>query len=108
MYLLTHSLSPVLLLVVVMKPKEFQTKISHANPLTLSLSVYPWCSCQGPSRGLQSGCFAAVFLSEAIQTDTTVVGVSFKACGWAVYLSRCYALVSLLTLCLTLNSMSHP
>ena len=39
MYLLTHSLSPVLLLVVVMKPKELKTKISHADPLTLSLTV---------------------------------------------------------------------
>ena len=36
MYLLTHSLSPVLVLVAVMKPKELKTKISHANPLTLS------------------------------------------------------------------------
>ena len=35
MYLLIHSL--VLVLVAVMKPKELKTKISHANPLTLSL-----------------------------------------------------------------------
>ena len=39
MYLLTHSLSPVLVLVAVMKPKELKTKISHANPLTLPLMV---------------------------------------------------------------------
>ena len=37
MYLLTHSLSPVLVLAAVMKPKELKTKISHANPLTLNL-----------------------------------------------------------------------
>ena len=37
MYLLTHSL--VLVLVAVMKPKELKTKISHANPLTLSQST---------------------------------------------------------------------
>ena len=37
MYLLTHSLSPVLVLVAVMKSKEPKTKISHANSLTLSL-----------------------------------------------------------------------
>ena len=40
MYLLTHSLSPVLLLVVVMKPKELKTKISHADPLTLPPRCY--------------------------------------------------------------------
>ena len=34
MYLLIHSL--VLVLVAVMKPKELKTKISHADPLTLS------------------------------------------------------------------------
>ena len=37
MYLLIHSL--VLVLVAVMKPKELKTKISHANPLTLSRVV---------------------------------------------------------------------
>ena len=36
MYLLTHSL--VLVLVAVMKPKVLKTKISHADPPTLSLS----------------------------------------------------------------------
>ena len=35
MYLLTHSL--VLVLVAVMKPKVLKTKISHADPPTLSL-----------------------------------------------------------------------
>ena len=39
---LTISLSPVLLLVVVMKPKELKTKISHANPLTLFLYHTLW------------------------------------------------------------------
>ena len=39
MYLLTHSL--VLVLVAVMKPKVLKTKISHADPPTLSLFV--WC-----------------------------------------------------------------
>ena len=34
MYLLTHSL--VLVLVAVMKPKVLKTKISHADPPTLS------------------------------------------------------------------------
>ena len=38
MYLLIHSL--VLVLVAVMKPKELKTKISHANPLILSLPLY--------------------------------------------------------------------
>ena len=37
MYLLTHSL--VLVLVAVMKPKVLKTKISHADPPTLSLLV---------------------------------------------------------------------
>ena len=37
MYLLVHSLSPVLVLVAVMKPKELKTKISHATPLTPSI-----------------------------------------------------------------------
>ena len=37
MYLLTHSL--VLVLVAVMKPKVLKTKISHADPPTLSLSL---------------------------------------------------------------------
>ena len=37
MYLLTHSL--VLVLVVVMKPKELKNKISHADPPTLSLQA---------------------------------------------------------------------
>ena len=37
MYLLTHSL--VLVLVAVMKPKVLKTKISHADPLTLSYVV---------------------------------------------------------------------
>ena len=37
MYLLTHSL--VLVLVAVMKPKVLKTKISHADPPTLSDTV---------------------------------------------------------------------
>ena len=37
MYLLTHSL--VLVLVAVMKPKVLKTKISHADPPTLSFSL---------------------------------------------------------------------
>ena len=36
MYLLTHSLSPVLVLVAVMDPKELKTKISHTHSLILS------------------------------------------------------------------------
>ena len=37
MYLLTHSLSPVLVLVAVMDPKVLKTKISHTPSLILSL-----------------------------------------------------------------------
>ena len=37
MYLLTHSLSPVLVLVAVMDPKVLKTKISHTHSLILSL-----------------------------------------------------------------------
>ena len=36
MYLLTHSLSPVLVLVAVMDPKVLKTKISHTHSLILS------------------------------------------------------------------------
>ena len=36
MYLLTHSLSPILVLVAVMDPKELKTKISHTHSLILS------------------------------------------------------------------------
>ena len=39
MYLLTHSLVLVLVLVAVMKPKVLKTKISHADPPTLSHSL---------------------------------------------------------------------
>ena len=35
MYLLTHSLSPVLVLVAVMDPKVLKTKISHTHSLIL-------------------------------------------------------------------------
>ena len=42
MYLLTHSL--VLVLVAVMKPKVLKTKISHADPPTLSHSLTHSCS----------------------------------------------------------------
>ena len=37
MYLLTHSLSPVLVLVAVMDPKVLKTEISHTHSLILSL-----------------------------------------------------------------------
>ena len=37
MYLLTHSLSPVLVLVAVMDPKVLKTKISHTHSLIRSL-----------------------------------------------------------------------
>ena len=39
MYLLTHSLSPVLVLVAVMDPKVLKTKISHTHSLILSLHI---------------------------------------------------------------------
>ena len=39
MYLLTHSLSPVLVLVAVMDPKVLKTKISHTHSLILSRSL---------------------------------------------------------------------
>ena len=39
MYLLTHSLSPVLVLVAVMDPKVLKTKISHTHSLILSHSA---------------------------------------------------------------------
>ena len=38
MYLLTHSLSPVLVPVAVMDPKVLKTKISHTHSLILSHS----------------------------------------------------------------------
>ena len=48
MYLLTHSLSPVPVLVVMMKSKELKTKIySHTDSLILSLSVSATCWLQG-------------------------------------------------------------
>ena len=37
MYLLTHSLSPVLVPVAVMNPKVLKTKISHTHSLILTL-----------------------------------------------------------------------
>ena len=45
MYLLTHSL----VLVAVMKPKVLKTKVSHADPPTLSLSR---CSLHAPLGAL--------------------------------------------------------
>ena len=41
MYLLTHSVSPVLVLVAVMDPKVLKTKISHTHSLIHSLLYCP-------------------------------------------------------------------